>query len=227
MRLIILIVGVMGISVAANSTANAPTGLSSEEMRKFAYHYGACAVARHPRGASEAVLRNVDTVTLTTKYSALIDRDCLPSGSQIVFPGDFYIYALADALVARELATAPMPELSNLPPLESRSMPPFAHLRRKLGYGVALRATYDAEVFGALSEYGECVVRKSPANARALLMTEPEAAAEAPAFEALSPALLACTPEGKTVKLTKSSLRGTIALTYYRLVQSALHTPVH
>jgi hypothetical protein len=224
--LFIMTIGLAGISIAT-STPTAQTIISTEETRKFAYKYGACAVARHPRGASEAVLRNADSLTLTRRYSALADDNCLPTDSQIVFPGDFFIYALADALVARELATAPIPDLSKVPPLGRRSMPTFAHLRRKFGYDAALSAAYNAEVFGALDDYGECVVRQSPAKANALLMTEPESAAESDRFEALSPALLACTPEDKTLKLTKFLLRGTIALNYYRLAQATLHVPIH
>jgi hypothetical protein len=220
-------ISVVAISLTASSTAFADTVFSTQETRQIVYKYGACAVKHHAGGASKAVLRNVDNLTLLNHYSALIDRDCLAPGGRLAFPGDYYIYALADALVARELTTAPVPDLSNVPPLERRSIPAFAELRRKFGYDAALEATKNAEIFGPLNDYGECVVRRSPAKAKALLMTEPESATEPSRFEALESALSACAPEDKTMKLTKLILRGTIALNYYRLAQAALHVPIH
>lgn len=225
MRSLVVTVGAIGLGLG-NSAAIPQSLVPPEQTRQIAYKYGACAVQRHPRAASEAVLRNVDSYTLLAHYSSLVDSQCLERG-QIVFPGDFYIYSLADALVARELTAVPIPDLSRVPSLPRRPLLPFAQLRRRLGYQAALEATFNADVFGSLNEYGECVVRKDPASARALLMTAPESAEEGSRFEELSAALLACTAEDKTMKLTKTLLRGTIALNYYRLAKWALHPPVH
>jgi hypothetical protein len=225
MRSIIVAIGAIVISVAAKSAPVSPTPLSTEETRKAAYQYGICVVQRRASGASKAVLSNVDTETLNVRYRALFDV-CRIDGT-IVFPGDFYVYTLADALVALELTALPVPDLSQVPPLPGRSTPTFAKLKRKYGYDAALQATRDADVYGALNAYGECVVRKSPANAKALLMAKPESAEELSRFEALSPALSACAPAEQKVELTKFLVRGTIALNYYRLAQAARHVAIH
>jgi hypothetical protein len=223
----IIVSGVVATSLAPSSTAIADTVFSTQETRQIIYKYGACAVKHHAEGASKAVLGNVDSLTLVHDYSALIDRACLAAGARLAFPGDYYIYALADALVARVLATAPVPDLSNVPPLERRSMASFPELKRKFGYRAALQASSNAEIFEPFNEYGECVVRHKPATAKAFLMTEPETALEADYFQALEPAFSACAPEDKTIKVSKTVLRGTIALNYYRLAQAALHVPIH
>jgi hypothetical protein len=225
MRSMIVIIGI-ATSLAANPRTNVQTFSSETETRRVAYQYATCAVNRHLGAASKAVLRNVDSLILRTHFSALIDPVCLDRG-RLVFPGEFYIYALADALVARELKVAPVPDLSNVPPLERRSIPTFTDLKRKFGYDAALQATYDADVFGALDEFGECVVRKSPADAKALLMTEPGSAAEPADFDALQPGLSECAPEGKTMEFRRVQLRGTIALNYYRLAHAALQIAKH
>src|SRR5689334_11309411 len=99
------------------------------------------------------------------------------------FPGDLYRYALADALVARELPSTAVPDFTKVPQLERGSppappaaLPGNASKADKKRYESALRGFAEAQSFRALSEYGECVVRRNPAATRNLLATEPETA---------------------------------------------------
>ena len=72
-----------------------------------------------------------------------------------------------------------------------------------------------------LSRFGECVVRVDPAASKALLMTDRGSADERAAFGGLSTALGTCLAEGKTLNFNKASLRGSIAVNYYRLAAAA------
>ena len=148
-----------------------------------------------------------------------------------MFPGDFYRYAMADALVARRLADRPVPDLTNVPPLEhapevSDPIPPLdGDPINHLLYAGALNQAQQAATFRALSIFGECAVRVSPVQAKALLLTEPETPAESQGFSAMQPALSRCMPENQTMTLDKFVLRGVIAINYYRLAMTALQAP--
>jgi hypothetical protein len=226
MRFVIVVVCSTLINLGSIQMAVAQPSPSQRELRQMAYKFGTCVVKHQAARASKAVLENSDNLTLKLHYSRLFDGECLDRRGALAFPESFYLYTLADALVARELTNAPAPNVSKVPPLEHSSAAPFSDLKRKFGYDVALRATNDAEAARPINEFGECVVRESPANAKALLMTEPGSAAESARFEALQAALSVCAQE-KTMELSKILLRGTIALNYYRLAQALLHIPVH
>ena len=228
----LFMVAAVAMGLAASSSAFAETVFTEKQTREIAYKFGKCVVSRHAGGASKAILRNADNEELRRHYSALIDPGCLNPGGRLIFPGDFYRYALADALVARELATVPAPDLTNVPPLDHGAVPippvappTYANAVDKFRYQVALKKAQETQTFRTLRQYGECVVRESPANAKALLMTEPVSPGESDRFEALQPALSACAAT-ETMRVSKFLLRGAIALSYYRLAQAALHVPV-
>lgn len=220
-----------------------PREFSTKETRAVMHGYARCVVGKRQDKASEALLRNVDNATLMRDYRSLIIGDCLISQKGIrsdvrissvkmSFEGDLYRYALADALVAREFASAPPPDLSAVPKLDHRL--PGAEPQRVTAKGKRLsQKKYDALMkdyreayaFSYLSVYGECVVRDAPAGARALLLTTPDSPEEKPAFDALQPALAECLPAGSTLRFGRTALRGTIAINYYRLARAALGAP--
>ena len=75
----------------------------------------------------------------------------------------------------------------------------------------------EAARYNVQMDIGDCVVRKAPAEARSLLVTEVASGAEGAAVTALVPALSACAMKGQTVSLSKSIVRGMIAEPLYRL----------
>jgi hypothetical protein len=229
------VVGLAAVAAAAASQASS-TAPSSEfsptQTRQIAYDYARCVVGRHFASASAALLSDTDNGTMMRAHPDLIDGDCLVSavhgGAQMKFVGDLYRYALADALVARELAAAPVIDPSNTPPLQRRSppdlpapLPANASRGAKAKYRDAMKSFDEAQSFWVFSKYGECVVRTDPAAAKALLLTRVETADELSAFNALHQALGECLPEGKTLAFGKLVLRGTIAVNYYRLAHAA------
>ena len=219
------------IALAAAAPAE-KSEYSAAETRRMIDEYGACIVKKQAARASQAILENVDNSLLLRKYRRLIDGTCLPlpKGATLEarFAGDQYRYALADALVRRELAAAPAPTLDAIARLDHRDPgePPSRvdakgrPLKEKANQE-ALEGYQRARAFTYLSRYGECVVRVDPAAARALLLTKPESAEESAQFAAMQTALGSCLPEGETLKLGKLSLRGTIAINYYRLAHAA------
>jgi hypothetical protein len=208
------------------------TELSTKKTRAVVHAYAQCIVKRQPVKAAEAIVRNADNATLLRNYPKLMNGDCLTLGSSDVvqarFGGDLYRYALADALVNRDLATFSGNDFSAVPKLDHRAPgEPPARINakgKKLGakqYEAAVASHDEAKALTYLSTYGECVVRSAPAAAQALLLTTPDSPEETARFRALSPALSSCLPAGATLKFGKVTLRGTIAVNYYRLAMAA------
>lgn len=237
MRSVLVLSPIVAIASATASAADPYTDVSVRETRVIAYDYAKCVVRRHADSASAALLSDVDNGTMMRSHADLIDGDCLVqtmhSGAKMKFPGDLYRYALADALIARELSAAAIIDSSNIAPLQRRNSPDRpapppvnANKSDRAKYERAMENFYEAQSFRALGEYGECVVRTNPAGARDLLLTRPESAGENSRFDALHPALAECLPPGKTLTFGKLVLRGTIAVNYYRLAHSPRSNPV-
>lgn len=205
---------------------------STKETRALTHAYAQCVVKRAQAKASEAIAANVDNTTILRDYRMLIRAECLTrqihQSTQVRFTGDLYRYALADALVNRELAAQPAPNLDSVPRLVHRDpgAPPQAvdAKGRKLGKRKleAAREAYGRDVaYAFLSNYGECTVRADTAGAKALLVTTADSAEETARFTALRPAFSRCLPEGKTLSFGKVALRGSVAINYYRLAHAA------
>jgi hypothetical protein len=173
-------------------------------------------------------------------YPSLIVGDCLVaqrgirndpgiSSVKMSFEGDLYRYALADALVSKELASAPVPDFSAVAKLDHR-MPGAEPLRvsakgkrmSQRKYDAAMKDYGEAVAFSYLSFYGECVVRNAPSDSRALLLTVPDSPEEKTRFDALRPAFAECLSAGTSLTFGRTTLRGTIAINYYRLARAAM-----
>ena len=220
-----------------------PRDFSTKDTRALVHGYAQCVVGKRQAKASEALLRNIDNATFMRDYPSLIIGDCLVvqkgirsdvriGNVKMSFEGDLYRYALADALVRKELAAVPAPDFSTVAKLDHRLPGPAPQRVSAKGKPLS-QSKYDALVkdyeenyaFSYLSVYGECVVRNAPAEARALLLTVPDSPEEKPSFDALQPALAECLPAGSTLRFGRTSLRGTIAINYYRLARAALGAP--
>ena len=223
------------ITAAVATGVESKPDIPADETRKVVHEYGECIVKHNQRRASAAILANADNAELMRKYGSLIDGKCLGRPSVAVearFKGDQYRYALADALVRKELASMAAPDLTGVPQLDHRDPgePPAAvdkkgkPLKQK-DYQEALERYRIAQGYTYLSRYGECVVRSNPGAARALLLTKPESADEKQQFNALANALSVCVPEGETMSFGKLALRGTVAVNYYRLAKAAQPAP--
>ena len=205
---------------------------STKETRSLTHDYARCVVRRQPAKASEAIAANVDNAAILRHYRMLIQDECLSreviQATQMRFTGDLYRYALADALVNRELAAQPVPVLDSVPRLDHRDPGapprPVTDKGKKLGkrkFAAALEDFRRNVAYAFLSHYGECAVRADTAGAKALLLSKPDSAEESARFEALKPVLSRCLPEGRSLRFGKVALRGSIAINYYRLAHAS------
>ncbi|HEY5722470.1 MAG TPA: hypothetical protein VIT45_09115 [Allosphingosinicella sp.] len=219
------------------------TEFSTKETRALMHGYAKCVVARRFAKASEALLRNVGNSTLMRDYPSLVDGDCLADQKRIAndmrigsvrmsFGGDLYRYALADALFSRELASVPAPDFSGVAKLQHwrvGAQPQRVTAKGKTlsqrKYDEAMRDYNQVVALTYLSHYGECIVRKAPSQSRALLLTVPDSTEEAASFNALRTAFAECLSEGASLKFSRTTLRGAIAINYYRLARAALGAP--
>jgi hypothetical protein len=239
MRLAIHLMATVSLGLAATSLPAqgssedwSDADYSTEETRALTHAYARCVVKRQPAKASEAIARNVDNKAILRDYPMLLREECLSrqvhQQTRIRFGGDLYRYALADALVNRDLAAQPAPLLDSVPRLDHREPGepprPIDSRGRKLGKRKleAANESYRRDAaFAFLSRYGECVVRVDAAGAKGLLVAKPDSADETARFTALRPALAHCLPEGETLRSGRVALRGTIAINYYRLAHAA------
>ena len=192
------------------------------KVRKVHSGYGACVVRRNHADSVRLIADGVDNSVVMKKYPKLIDGDCLvkaanpKSGIGMQLPGDMLRYAIADALVARDLATSELTDLDRVAPLrhpvlEPTLMPESISPEAK-ETKIALRK---AEIF--MSTFGECVVRADPQHALKLLRTKVATVEEAAALTPLAGAFGKCAPGGASFKVNRTMMRGTIAVNYYRL----------
>lgn len=218
-------------SVQAASAAPSDSDYSTKETRALMHAYAKCVVKRQPAKASEAIAANLDNAIILRKYPMLLSPDCLGNAARenvsMRFGGDLYRYALADALVNRDLAAWTVPDLAGVPRLVHRdpgqapaqvtaSGKPFDKRR----YDAAVAEFEKQSTYAYLSLYGECVVRSDGGGAKALLLTGPDTPQEAAAFDRLRPVLAHCLPEGRTLKFGRTTLRGSLAINFYRLAHS-------
>ncbi len=202
-----------------------------KQVRALVAGYGDCIVKREPARASAAIVAGLGSNDMLRRYPQLLQQSCVPGQLgdvvQVTFSDDQYRYAIADALVRRELAAVPPPTLDDVAPLAhgGPTAPPKIDARGRPLAGRALQAathSYDKQrAANYLWRYGECVVRVDPAAAKALLMTEPASKEENARLSAMGTALGTCLGEGKSLEFGKADLRGTIAVNYYRLAHAA------
>ena len=223
---------IASIAPAGSPAVAAPSDLSTKETRALMHAYARCVVDRRAAKASEALLGNVGNDVILRQYPMLVIGDCLArearANATMSFSGDLYRYALADALVAKELAAQEPPELSAVPRLAHLEPGAEPGETTVTGKKLSKRKLEEARkdhrervAVAFLSKYGECVVRVDPRGSKALLLAAPDSPEESQRFGALRPALARCMPEGSTLSFGRTTLRGTIAINYYRLAHAA------
>ncbi|HEX8442746.1 MAG TPA: hypothetical protein VF631_03760 [Allosphingosinicella sp.] len=232
MRLVIALLALAAPALVQPVRAAQDFEYSTAETRKLMHAYAQCAVARQARRASEALVRNVDNSVILRTYPQLIAGDCLAKqtrrSTKMSFSGDLYRYALADALVSHEFSTSEALRFESVPRLDHRDpgeLPkPIGANGKRLSarkYEAAVKDHKQGAAIAYISRYGECVVRSAPGEARALLKTAPDSAEESVRFGALRVALGTCLREGESLRFGRTTLRGTIAVNYYRLAYAA------
>lgn len=192
------------------------------KVRDIAQKFATCAVRKRPELASKYVLD--PNIWLGERdFRKLFDPACVPTdgrGYKALAGGRQQMrFALAEALVRREFPSAGMVDVLAAAPLD-HTLPPLERLQQSAKPRPPEKPE-DLEkarmASQAIAMLGECVVRSHPAAAHGLLLTDPGSDHEARYLEALQPAAGNCVEKGAAISLTKFSLRGAIALNYYRL----------
>jgi hypothetical protein len=232
MRWLPLLVGASVATSPAAAATDAST-IKPDEARKVVLDYAACVVKRAHAKAAEVLLANADNAAILRDFHRLIDSYCVgPGVASIKFDADQFRYALADALVASEFAGGGPADFSDRPPLAHFAEPTPAELASALAKAKSpkqrdrvLSNFHSEEAVAALSRYGECVVRVDPTDARSWILTKPGSPEEATRIDALRASFGACLKSG-TVTFSKATLRGTVALNYYRLAHAPIQATV-
>lgn len=140
--------------------------------------------------------------------------------AEMTVPDSVYVRAVAEAIYRRDFGGTPPAGFDAVPlvappqiaPLDEAALP--SNKRR----AEAIRADYASRVADRyLAIVGDCVARTDPVATHQLLTTDVETKEETLALGALRPTLARCLPQGQTVSLDRSSVRGMLALAAYTL----------
>jgi hypothetical protein len=174
---------------------NSKDNLAIKELREAMLKFARCVSARHPKESNDFILH--PTEETWSVMSKKIDDNCLLEavknpGEEIQLNSNSQdmMFAISDALVQKKLSAFDPSEIASagkLPPADP------------------------------LATIGECAVRANPAGAHALLQARLNSKEELQAVQALMPAFSTCIPKGAEVHFDLTTLRGTIAVNYYRL----------
>ena len=192
-----------------------------------------CIVKGRPAEARKAVGEAYSLVRMRKETPGLVRAGCMGATpgmgrmwNAVVFGGDRYLYALAEAVIRQDRVLDKIVDLSNVSPLIHRE--PFVdetvyrHRFSKADADKLIERDRQREAMQVfLSRYGECVVRNAPEASRTLLRSDVGKPDERAAFAALQPVLGSCMKGADQVRFGKPALRGAIALNYYRLTATA------
>jgi hypothetical protein len=204
-----------------------PKTLSIQQVRTLQHDFAVCVVKQNHALASQYVLDR-DGALFPTKYRGLLDPDCLFKSDAVAASADAVgmemndpRLALADALIAAEsgqitadrVASATSPKAMTVDPVLYQPKPGakpeiLAELQKS-------QAEVEARI--RLYKFGECVVRKNPADANQLVRSEINSADEKAAFQALMPAFSDCLDKGVEITFSEEVLRGVVAYNFYVL----------
>ena len=224
------------ITLLALLTAATPKPIAPDVVRSTARDFAICATRRHPDRAARFVL-DPHNFRKDKWAFRLYDPICLTdrrSFRALAGKSEQFRYLFAEALVLREYPSdLPMnlvnaAPLTHVQPVEDELKPNKkddpARLAESTSANAKMRAGNEF-----ISMLGECVVRANPVASHGLLLTAPGSLVEGQYLERLSPVAAACIEKGAGISLTKYSLRGTIALNFYRLAKAprATYSSLH
>lgn len=235
----------LGVALATSAVAVSAATPDAKAFRKALADYGTCIVKWEPVKTRDFVLSGGFINRRDSGENVLLSRECMP-GEEIIRAGlaarggmatrarlrlpDVMIrWAIAGALFDRDAAKLTQTNFAGIPQLAYEEPFPVRTTTKDGDPIPAERIAEQQKRFDekasdvALAKVGECVARTDGAGTRAALLTPINTAAELAAMKALAPALSNCLPKGQTIGFDRMSLRGTLAVAFYRLA-SAVQT---
>ena len=207
---------------------DAPQDFPADQTRQILERFAECGAKKFPKLAHEMVL-DAAKVTVDQKYLKIADPDCLIWATsyqfgmvQLKLSPESLRSAVASELVKRDLSSFDPKDIEAAAPLAKPSLDPADYVPKAGSKIRSKQEDYDKAkerdsaaiwLFG----FGECAVRADPAGARSLLQTKVNSDQELQALRAMLPAFGSCLDQGHKLGTDRASLRGTIAVNYYRL----------
>lgn len=235
-----LLAGVV-LATAASMAQAAP--VDTKAVRKAMANYGKCIVQREPARSREFILsggfitrRDDDERTLLSPEcmpgeelvrAGLLDQAGVTSRAKLRLPDTMVRWAIGQALFDRDAGTLGATDFTAVPALSYEEPYPVRTTDRDGNPISAERIAQQQKKFDekkgdvALARVGECVARADAAGTRAALVTPLDTPEELAALKAVGPALANCLPKGQTIGFDRMSLRGSLAVAYYRLASAA------
>ena len=218
--------------VGAATSAAAPAN-DVEERRVTRVLY-TCVAAKHPQLASDFVLRK--GTSGRRAQGSLFENSCVDKSNgklvaNLQMKPDHLRFGLADALIAREFSTAVPAGIATAAPLKhvDVTFDEIEFVRGQIykngGPKALERARAEAASRNFMARFGECVVRRGPDAARRFLLTSPTSTDETAALAGVRPHMATCLGEGNKVGMNLYSLRGALAINFYRLAHAAQAAP--
>lgn len=219
--------------LAAGQPAAARTARAGDpaEIRDALAFYGTCIVKREAAIASKQVLSGEFLDPRSDEGKRLVQKECLSDRVAIARFNDASLKgAMADALVTRDLDRLTATSFDGVPAL-TYAQPWPVRFTDRTGSDLppervaAQQRKYDEKLGEvARAKMAECVTRAAGAPVRALLTTPIATPAELAALQAVAPSLAGCLPAGQTIGFDRMTLRGALAVAYYRLASAAQPT---
>jgi hypothetical protein len=222
---------VLGLGLVAGTVGFAApvAAAGDDDARQVLSTFARCVVREDPASASKAVIEDWDGPLLTDSRKDVLAPKCLRDAGFVarLRTGAVSLKSvLAEELIRANRGLAPG-DLSEIAPLAYRMPTPvvrFDKRGKRLGAdaieaqerGIAAKLTAIVA-----QQVGECLVRARPVEALQVVATEAGSDDELAKLQAIAPALPGCVPKGKTISFNRASVRGGIALSYYRLAMAA------
>ena len=212
-------------------------------MRQAMAEYGQCIVKREPVRSRDFILSGSFMSRRDQDERALLGIECMPgeklireaigqkggtvSRARLRLPDAVIRWAIAQSLFDRDAIKLNAADFSAIPALKYEEPYP---VRTTTEDGDPLpekriaeqQRRFDEKAGDvAMAKLGECVARTDSAATRAVLVTTIDTMDELSALKSVTPALSKCLPAGQTLKLDRMSLRGSLAVAFYRLASAA------
>lgn len=233
----LLIVPVLMASAAPAATPD------MKALRQGMADYGSCIVKYEPAKAREFVLSGGFVSRRNQDEQALLSTECMPgedllrvamgdqkglsSRGKLRLPDVMIRWAIAQALFDREAASITATNFASVPALTYEEPYPVSTTDRDGNTLSDKRIALQRQKFEekaadvTMAKLGECVARMDGAGTRAVLLTALDTPEELASLKAVTSAIGNCLPKGQTLKFDRMSLRGSLAVAYYRLASAA------